>query len=85
MLERKSFASVAYIRAETPLMQKKSSQSKRTSLIAICTWHSGTPKTKLPRSDRHQGLPNIYQNLSPFEKWALKRQYKINPLSSSPS
>jgi hypothetical protein len=48
MLERKSFASVAYIRAETPLMQKKSSQSKGTSLIAICTWHSGTPKVSKP-------------------------------------
>jgi len=32
------------------------------------------------RNDDRQDLPNIYQNLPPFEKWALKCQYRINPL-----
>jgi len=32
------------------------------------------------KNDRFQGLSKIHQNLFPFEKWALKRQYKINPL-----
>jgi hypothetical protein len=34
-------------------------------------------------NDRRQGLSNIYSNLRPSEKWALKRQYKTKPLQST--
>jgi hypothetical protein len=34
------------------------------------------------KNDSHQGLSNIYQNLPPSEKFALKRQYKFNTLQS---
>jgi len=35
------------------------------------------------RFDRHQDPSIIHQNLPPFEKRAIKRQFKINPLQST--